>query len=319
MKDIRIINGYKPNLEDFYEYSKQSLYSLDNDPVYPVLKEYFDSNNYTLEERLFGTNLYVTLYNTAWTIYLLEKYRGHFSMRTIGNDDTIKNRIFKYGSDRRGLSWKNQIDLYQQLAEFWDDKNYVDFFTGQLGSNEQENFEKLWKITMAIPNNGMWAAYKLCDMLLNVCGLPIEFTDFRTKNRAYGGKSMAWDIISETTGNKVGKTVKETSEVIAQIEEFLENAYLHLNSIDKRFTRDVVETTACNYHAVYRNSYYAGADIDEMYEQLHKLQKSRLADKVVKDILTIRSQVFDKKMLREHTGMLNGKKGFLMTIKEFFE
>jgi hypothetical protein len=193
----------------------------------------------------------------------------------------------------------------------------VDYFvigllSGPTPSDWKElNFETLWKLSLGIPNNGSWAAFKLCDLLLNVVGLPFEFTDFRVKGRAYGGKSFAWDYMNGITGSKVGKDPKETKEVVAQIDKFNKDM---TEEFQKRFgetyTMDKIETTMCNFHATCKGVYYCGMDIDEMYHQI-TANSSEKYKRIADELLDIRQQVFDEQYLYEKTGKWNGRKGII--------
>lgn len=300
--------GYKPNDSDFIEFSKQLHDSEDIDPVYPVLAEYFRMRNFSLEEKLFGVHLYLTFYNTYWTLVVLERYRDSTNYSAMLEFDFIREKKLKFGSDRRGVRAIGLATVFPQFDAFFNKKPLSEYFLKDLTDDGEKNYELMKKKVLDIPHNGSWAGYKMIDLLTYCAGLNIKCTDWWVKGRAFGGKQLVvdWEI-GMGEDYKLGKTLPETDEIVRRIEAFADRWTARLQKeVSPRTTYDRSETMACKYHALYGKTYYAGHDIDKMQEEICGY------DKNVDDLLYhLREVVLPKEYLGEH----NGWKGVRKELK----
>lgn len=297
---INFAKGYHPQDDHFIEFSKQILDSWDVDPVYPVLKKYFEMENYSLEEKLFGVHVYLTYYNVFWTIATLKALRGNFNFESWRQLEFVQNKTAKFGSDRRGIRAYGLNVVLPMFSSFFKDyTTQEEYYIKPLTNDKRKNYEINKDLVLAVPHNGSWAAYKHIDLLTHSADVPIECTDWWVKGRAFGGKQLVVDW--ELGGGKLGKVVKETPEVVARINDFADRWTAKFQEvIDPTITYDKSETCACKYHALYGRTYYAGHDIDKMQEEI---MKSGYFDKEIADLMYhLREECFDKKHLGEHSG-----------------
>lgn len=295
--------GYKPQDEHFIEFSRQLHESYDLDPVYPVLQKYFEINNYSDEEKLFGIHVYLTYYNTYWTLLTLERYRGNFDYLKLAEADFIVNKELKFGSDRRGvraIGLQTVLPQFQQFfGEFSGQNPLSQFFLAPLTEDGKANYALMKNLVLKVPHNGSWAGYKHIDLLTYCGGFPIECTDWWVKGRAFGGKQLVVDYeLGMGEKFKLGKTLPESAEIVKRIEDFADRWTTRFQEeIGSNVTYDKSETMACKYHALYGKNYYAGHDIDKMQEEICGY------DKKIDDLLySLREQCFDKAYLGEHSG-----------------
>lgn len=289
---------YTPNDADFIEFSRQIWESKDYDPVYDILKAYFELNNFNDYQKLFGIHLYVTIYNTYWTLYLLEKYKNNLTWDAILNDHAVINKELKFGSDRRGIRAIGLSKVIPMYQEFFGDVSLEDYFINWMTEDGVKNYECLKKLILAIPQNGSWATYKHIDVLNNSGGYNIDCNDWWVKGRAFGGKQLVVDW-KHGREFRLGKNLQESPEIIAEINDFADYWTARFKQeIDPNITYDVSETMACKYHATYGGTYYAGHDMDKMYEELTHSGDT----KVINLILELRKQCFKQKDLVELCG-----------------
>ena len=288
--------GYKPNDEDFIEFSRQIYESLDIDPVYPLLKNYFDLREFTEEERVFGSFIYSTIYNLYWTLALLEEHRKELTFETL-SESPLLDRI-KCGTDRRGIAFYGVRNAFKDFVNFFSEKSLYQFITEPLTPDGKKNYIILRDHIQKIPHYGKWGTYKIIDVLTHSAGLNINCTDWWTKGRAFGGKQLVvdWEMGMEY---RLGKNLKETNEIVEMIDKFSDRWTERFQRvINKSITYDQSETMACKYHALYGGTYYAGHDIDKMQEE-PKQKYSKALDDL---FFYLREITFDKKYLGEHQG-----------------
>lgn len=258
-------SGYIPEFKDFVEFSKQLVkVESHNDIAYVFLKEYTEMKNMSLRGKLMFCHLYCLTYNPYFAIYLYEKYGDDVTWKQVKEDPASKSRAIKIGSYRRGVGMIGLSQAVSDVEAFLSDSNVVEYFTGSLTDNPEDNYKTLQKVCGDIPHNGLWAVHKHIDLLKNVAGLNIEFTDWMAKGRKFGGSQFFYDLSFQKTHEKV-KPLINNKDFITNLEEWAKvvTEILQEEMPEIRVGLDVSETFACGFNAWYRGKYYLGGDIDK--------------------------------------------------------
>lgn len=243
--------------EDFCTFARLQINSTDIDPVYPVLKAYYDTEGYDLSTRVWKTFLYEACYNLA-SAHIL------WDLLPEPPHDMLLPLIpsVKTGIERRGFRGDSKL-LTVHIKSFLNHVYHVSPWHTNLGNWISSVASKGWTAVRndfeEIKYNGSWASFKWADLTKHVLGFPIEAADI-----GVGGKG-------ETAGPIPGmvrltgldwKTCAEDVEAQKALLEESREMGVPFAGLDQ------LETSLCDFNSLCKKSYYIGHDIDMMQEGL---------------------------------------------------
>jgi len=305
---------YPMTEKDFFTMSVCSIHSGDIDPVYPILKQFFDKYNYDKEQRLWGCLLYVYVYNLPWTLELLTSYPSL--------EIAYKNEIWKYkylkdikiGSDRRGIYWSGGLSLIlEKLIKYlYPEKtlcNYFDKYIIEENTQSDEDASKFIAINRAIrdlPLGGVWSAFKYSDLITQTSDeIDLRCIDLFVRERLAGVGEAILALCNQDVKNH--KWIKDNYRFVTmKLDEWTEEIGLLVEGKvpwkkDFKMSWFETETVLCNYHSIAVGSYYLNMDLDDMYLKLiDKQYKINTITSIDNFILENRLKIFDKDNLVEY-------------------
>lgn len=244
-------------------FGRHLIRSMDIDPVYPVLVKLHDQMD--TEESYWHSLLYVGWYHlpvahSAWLRWPRPRDKRMYTNRKWMEQASKWPTGIERRSNRGGK-------VFQHLEAFCKATDHVSleqwFRTGMVKAPTLAKRHQNWRVLnerlQAIWGNGRWAAYKHCEILRRVHGLPVEAPDMGHRHSSgpregletlYGpleGQGEAVIAVLDARGRDLQKRLKEAG-LRADIEE--------------------LETILCNWKSLLKGKYYVGHDIDEMQEQL---------------------------------------------------
>lgn len=306
LKELNASKGYVPTVKDFIEFSRALIYAEGcTDIVYTFLNNYINvMKKANLRGKLMFIHIYHLTYNPSFAIYLFEKYGNAMTWDDIANDIVVRDKKMKIGKYRRGVRMMGLPSAVKTIRDFLNGVDVEEYFLKGLTQDPKENYSILKKRVSAIPQNGLWATHKHIDLLRNVVGINVEFTDWMAKDRRFGGKQFYLDLILERTDMRLRKEYKETKIFIDGVEDFAVKVTELLNESnvsDTHLTLDQSETLACGFHAFYNGKYYLCEDISENYK--YYLDSKGVCEKTDAIFLELRKMTFQPEQLEEYTGV----------------
>lgn len=264
---------------DFCNFSKLAVASKDIDPVYPMLKRYYQRRGIIGQQAIWHTLLYVTFYHLGSAELMWSKYPH----------PTVIAKPIKLptGIERRGFRGEGTSNPHiAAIAGLGDLTKWVEGLAGDGGKRGwrgvQDGFEKL-------PFVGPWASYKFADLLAHVHDYPITAPDIGTKS---GKTAGALPGFVKLTGATFEECIKNVS-LQEQVFQMALDAGVPFSGLDQ------METALCDFNSLTKGSYYAGHDIDDL---MNKLKDSS------REWWDIRAEVFDRRYLGELQGWLGVRK-----------
>lgn len=245
--------------EDLSFFLRHMLYSQDLDPLYPVLRHL--QLGMDREQALWLSFLYVAWYNlpSGWAAY--NAYPHEIDLLAHFADPT-----WPTGTERRanrGGKVKDHILSYRLALV--GHRSQHDWYTKGLNMNptRRRHLHDNWRIVnerlQELFLNGRWAAYKHCEVLAKVNGLPLLAPDM---GHAFSsGPREGLEML-------YGPLAGNDSTTIAELDTRGEDLLYRLQSEGHQVEIEEVETILCNWKSLVKGKYYVGNDIDELQEQI---------------------------------------------------
>lgn len=279
-----------PRFANFVRFSRAQIESGDIDPTYPVLKSVYQARNYSKEQALWYTLLYVTWYNLGSSEVAFERLpeppkkpiRASLKMPT-----GIERRSFRGNELAR-----DHLNAILEAAE----GSLTAWVEGMVGDGGEAGWDRVRTGFQTIQNAGPWSSYKLADLLAHVHDYPITASDL-----GIGGAS-------ETAGPIPGMVLltghdwKRCATDRGLQREMLAEARKQgtpLSGLDQ------LETCLCDFNSLSKGRYYVGHDIDAQQEHLKNAD-----DK----FWIARREVFPERYL----GEVNGWSGVRKDLKKVY-
>ncbi len=289
----------------------------DLDPVYPVLRQLNAGDGHPPQsgEALRRTLVYVALYNLSASECVEEAGR-------IGRDPHAVARQLagRAGIERRGLRSPDfmvkhlEYLAHQQHAHGGLSKGLAKWlqYGWSVSDTPADRWRKVMEQVMNVPYNGRWAAYKTCDLLVEVHGWEMEAPDAGHKWST--GPREGLEML-EGQGADFGGLPAHTdqsNEAIHALDVATDRVQreLWVRGVPAKVSE--VETVLCNWKALSKGRYYIGHDIDEMLGGVMTLPQSGEYANVRKRLLAARKAVFAEELLGELGGGWMGVRKELM-------
>lgn len=251
--------------EDYVRFHRVEMANRDVDPVYPVLRGVGDALDWTLEMRVRSVFLHVAYYDLGSTLAALDR-RAPF-LRAFR--DPVPG--LKCGTERRRHRMGDNLAVHlADLERIAGERNGLHWWVErELGDVPADNWRRVTENLMGVTGNGRWAAYKTCEMLASVCGLPLEAPDMGHANSS--GPRAGLGVLYPDTRGMIGNR----TEVIRELDEVSDLLVRELRARETEASSATAETTLCDFHSLVEGRYYCGLDIDVMQEQLERAPLSR--------------------------------------------
>ena len=220
---------------DFLQFTKKFVSSQDIDPIYPCLKELYRELELPPEHSLWFSWLYVAYYDIA------SAFRAFHDHPLVDTRFTDEETHYPHQTERRGLWGHFFVEHLESLHEQRNGMLLSQFLDKSL------TFEQLFAQIQTVKYNGRWAAFKLCDILLNVHSYDIEFPGM--------------ELSSGTSSINKSLELLCPDMPKSSAEQYLK----HLTGL----RWDQLETCLCDFHALADGRYYIGHDIDKMQSSLY--------------------------------------------------
>jgi hypothetical protein len=245
--------------EDYLSFHRVQMQNYDVDPVYPVLRRVGDIRDWTLEERVRSVFLHVAYYDLGSALAAVDRREGAFLTAFRAPRPGLK-----CGTERRRHRMGDNLAVHlDHLERIAGDHGGLSWWVRrELDEDRIGNWQRVAENLMGVRGNGRWAAFKTCEMLAEVCGIPLEAPDMGHANSSgpRKGLGLVWPEAEGLIGNR--------PEVLAQLDVASSTLVLKMQSAGVTASLATVETTLCDFHSLVRGRYYAGLDIDVMLEQL---------------------------------------------------
>ena len=245
---------------DFCEFGAEHLSSQDIDPVYPVLREFYRSLNWSNETALWFTTLYLAYYHLGSAIRAFDLHSAF-----VPNDDYHDIAFFPTATERRGLRGgkvQHFLDSYgAQVAGVTSQAAFLrqGLLMGGREGDELYNYEVFWDTIQYVWGNGRWAAFKWAEVLQQVHGFPLKAPDMRLQfcSGPKEGLELLFGLHSASTGllNQCAQVLRSDCSAAAL-----------------PLSWEQLETVLCDFNSLQKGHYYVGHDIDQMQEQLIRLE-----------------------------------------------
>jgi hypothetical protein len=240
----------------------------DVDPVYPVLKEVARLREWSAEETVRAVFLHVAYYDLGSALLAMDYWPRRLTE-------------LPCGTERRGHRTPARLAKHLDALDAWmADHSAGDYVT----DSPVESFNALVAAVGQIPGNGRWASYKTAEMLWKVAGLELDAD--RLEIEGSSGPAAGLMLLAPDV---------RPTELLAK---------LLISDLSASLAAPVrpeqVETTLCDFHALFTGRYYVGHDIDQMLAQLVRADQSLS----VRAGLAARASVLPWAYLGEHHGWL---------------
>ena len=244
--------------EDYANFHGIQTYSLDMDPIYPILQEF--NSDLSVERGLWLTFLYVSYYNLGSALRVFSIYQEP----VVPPEQLLK---LPCGTERRGhrtpLRLAMHLDSICVKAEKhgglhpWISSFIVEGDPIASWKSVNAELQTVW-------GNGRWAAYKTCEILWKCNGFPLAAPDMGHENSSgpRHGLSLLYGN-NLPTGNTPGE-IEHLDGLSLDVVGFLQERGLTA-------AIETAETSLCDFHALHEGRYYSGINIDEIQEALNKI------------------------------------------------
>jgi hypothetical protein len=251
--------------EDYARFHEIQIGNRDVDPVYPVLKEVGDILGWSPEERVRSVFLHVAYYDLGSTLAAVDRRRGAF-LRAF----TEPVQGLSCGTERRrhrmGDNLRVHLAHLHRIAEKFNGlSTWIECLCDE---DPIVNWKRVTEDLMQVNGNGRWAVFKTCEMLAEVCGLPLAAPDMGHANSS--GPRRGLELLYPEA-RMIGNGRRVIEELNALSGRLVDE--LQWRGLDARL--ETAETTLCDFHSLVGGKYYAGLDIDVMQQQLAKAPMSR--------------------------------------------
>lgn len=244
-------------------FGKHLMKSRDIDPLYPMLEHVIEERNMDEDEAYWFTFLYVAWYNISVGLHA-----WHLCSEA---SDRILPHIYNAplawptGIERRASRGGRVIGHIESFLEASRETGTAAWFLQELDMEATTLEEKHanWKIVNArlqtLRMNGRWAAYKHCEVLRRVHGVPIIAPDMGNQFSSGPREGLAM-IYGEIEG--------QGPKVIEQLDR--QGVHLQRLLSKRGLETDIeeLETILCNWKSLRKGKYVVGHDIDENQEQI---------------------------------------------------
>jgi len=285
---------------DFMTFSKVYVEIGDADPMYPVIKRVCDHFDMDTEQRVEFCFWYMAWYNlrSAIQAYLDDGK----SCENIGPDQAK----FTIKLERRGLRggtnirkhWDSQCEQVRKAGGWlrwveqggWQTKQD----SAMVMDYQQWNWLCASRTIQQVWNNGRWAAYKGCELLEKVCGLPLRAPDMGHADSSNPRKALNLLFSGMPAQDDNSKSaIKTLDDASLDLMQQAEGVY----GVELGGDLALLETCCCGFYSLHRGDYYLGCDIDLMLEVAMEQD-----DKVRSIILGAREGIFPDEYLGEKHG-----------------
>lgn len=241
-------------LTDLAAFARLQLASGDIDPTYPVLRNLYAHLGLSRDAALWCTALYVAYYHLGSAVEtFLAQPEPSLPRGALLHLPT--------GIERRGMRDRACLRAHLEGWVALTRGGVAAWLDAGLDADPLANFHRLWDRLLAVPFNGRWAAFKWCDLLLNVHAFPLAFPDMR---------------LAECSGPRAGLLLllglpEASRPSVAALNRgamMLRNALADL--YDVALPWEQLETILCDFHGMAHGRYYPGHDIDEMQERIDR-------------------------------------------------
>lgn len=241
-------------LKDYSCFHELALLTHDVDPVYPVLTKLCDMQGLDVEERIRAVFTHVAYYDLGSALTAMDK----------GWDYTLP-----CGTERRNHRVPSRLEkhvwsLRKKVAEHGSFLGWIG--TGIVPGVPQESWANVTELLLSVWGNGRWAAYKTCEMLNEVAGVPLEAPDMGHAHSTGPRQGLA--LLYPPTATYAGHGAQAVQVLDSYSKRLC--SWLGERGLPARVAN--VETTLCDFHSMYKGRYYVGHDIDQMQEQLNRME-----------------------------------------------
>lgn len=262
-KTLKLKSEAKLRWRDYLRFSNQMLKTSDIDPVYPVLHELnLRTPAQYSEQALWLSFLYVAWYNLPVGLTAYSKHPEPSEKILPKIDNSWPTGIERRAN--RGGKVVFHIDSYLKAVNEYG--NQHDYYTADMNmdATTEKELHENWRIVnqrlQLLYLNGRWAAYKHCEILRRVHGLPVLAPDMGNAFSSGPRAGLAL-FYGEIEGN--------SPAVIAQLDEQALDLQFRMAGSGVEVDIEELETLMCNWKSLVNGKYYIGHDIDELLEQMH--------------------------------------------------
>lgn len=252
---------------DLLQFGRLLTRTLDNDPVYPVMKEVARRRGLTPDQVQWLIYLYLCFYNvsSAWATFVefpspydvtgdpakLTKWEEENRARLACNVERRGLRGGRVTTAIREFALLVPVSGFKTIREWLQipDLHPADIFL------------ELWDRLQTVRFVGRWAAFKWLDLLKHVADLPIEFPDLRMAHCSGPRQAIEELYYGVRSERQDAPYVTSLEAIAARLRNQMRTAGLDLSL-------DELETVLCNFHSLAHGRYYVGRDIDEMLHDL---------------------------------------------------
>jgi hypothetical protein len=243
---------------DYAKFHRIQIANRDVDPVYPVLKRIGDLRGWGIEERVRSVFLHVAYYDLGSALASLDQQYAPF-LRAF----TEPRPGLKCGTERRrhrmGDNLRVHLTDLHRIAEMTQGLSH--WVEQSMTGDPVANWNRLNRNLQIVAGNGRWAAFKTCEMLAEVCGMPLRAPDMGHANSS--GPRLGLGLLYPEARMKGNR-----AEVLQRLNELSAELVTALRKSGAEVSLETAETTLCDFHSMVEGRYYPGLDIDVMQEQL---------------------------------------------------
>lgn len=265
--------------DDFYASARAQIASGDIDPMYPVLRRFYEAERCEREVALWRTLLYVTWYHVGSASLV---WRRIPEPRPLTEGDV---RGLSTGTERRGFRGNviaaTHVNALLALAQ--KAGGLARFVDGLVGDGGETGWARTREALQVVAWLGPWASYKWADLLKHVHGAPITANDI-----GVGGNSETAGPIPGMV-RLTGENWRECATNIGLQKRLLgeaRDAGVPFDGLDQ------LETTLCDFNSLCKGGYYIGHDIDAQMDHLNVATEPGLWE--------ARATSFESRYLGEH-------------------
>lgn len=308
------------NLRDFAKFGRHLMESEDIDPLYPVLRHL--QQDMDEEQALWHSFLYVAWYNLPSATAAFARYptprAGVVDLANEGWPTGVERR------NHRGVSFALARHLQSYLAA--TKRGQARWYREGVGTHQvtdtqallaglpKDRFSNQWNWHIVnerlqmLYGNGRWAAYKHCEVLRRVNGMPLEAPDMGHQFSSGPRQGLA---------TLYGDLEGQTSAVIAELDR--RGLDLQKRLVRRGLVVDIeeLETILCNWKSLLKGKYYVGHDIDELQEQIMVAnQRGLLSDFYTALLFEARAESLPAEYLGEMNGWVGVQKERMVAYRD---
>lgn len=223
--------------QSYCTFHRAQVETHDMDPVYPVLKRTAALRDWDEDDTVRAIFMHVAYYHLGSAMYAM---------------DCGARAGLPIGTERRGNRDPHRLAKHLRAVEEWLGQAPARHIWAYLKGHPVEDFQRLVDALREVFGNGRWAAYKTVEMLEKVAGFPI----------AAGTMS-----ITDSSGPAAGLAILVPGADVTEAAAAHVTAALAYE-LEMTIDPAEVETSLCDFHALFTGRYYVGNDIDVMQVQL---------------------------------------------------